>query len=233
MAIIIVAILFVLGVVTLKYNVEGEKNMPFKLSKITVISSQEGIDKENNEYRWAFDVSQTNDIYFYIEKNQNYDKQETIESVTIDNIQIQKDGEKGIGNIYKPNSQEDGKIFENTEENKVSEVTYTGDMESILSQLKINNQGGVIAFRFSNDQVAEILSNDEEINHHEFLKKAGIQESELNATLSFDMTIKIQSGKEYKANILLELPVNGVVEQGTSSFEKTDMIDVIFKRSKN
>ena len=70
--VIIVVILFVLGVIALKYNVEGETNMPFNLSKITIISSSEGIDKENLENRWAFDVNQNNDVFLYIEKNENY-----------------------------------------------------------------------------------------------------------------------------------------------------------------
>ena len=66
---IIVIILFTLGMICLKYNVEGETNMPFRLSKITVISSSEGIDKENLENKWAFDVNQNNDVFLYIEKN--------------------------------------------------------------------------------------------------------------------------------------------------------------------
>ena len=69
--VIIVVILFVLGVITLRYNVEGETNMPFDLSKITIISSSEGIDKESGENKWAFDVNQNNDIFLYIEKNKN------------------------------------------------------------------------------------------------------------------------------------------------------------------
>ena len=31
----------------MKYEIEGEKNMPFELKKVTIISSQEGINKEN------------------------------------------------------------------------------------------------------------------------------------------------------------------------------------------
>ena len=42
--VIIVVILFIVGVLVLRYNVEGETNMPFELSKIAIISSQEGID---------------------------------------------------------------------------------------------------------------------------------------------------------------------------------------------
>ena len=72
---IIAVILFILGMVILRYNVEGETNMPFELKKVIIISSQEGIDKENSEYRWAYNLNQNNDVYIYLEKNENYDKQ--------------------------------------------------------------------------------------------------------------------------------------------------------------
>ena len=36
----------------------------------------------------------------YIEKNKNYDKQEVIETITIDNIQIQKETEKGTSLLF-------------------------------------------------------------------------------------------------------------------------------------
>lgn len=231
--IIIAVILFILGLVILKYNVEGETNMPFELTKVTIISSQEGIDKENGEYKWAFDLSQNNDIFMYIEKNKNYDKQEVIETITIDNIQIQKETEKGTINLYKPNVSDSGNMFKNSEENKIETVSYTGDMESNMQQLKIANQGGIIAFRYANDNVAELLSNDDEINHNQLLKKANVQEKDLKANLSFDITIRIQSGKEYKANLSFDVPVEGVVENGTSSIEITDFENVIFKRIKN
>ena len=40
--IVIILVLFVVGIIMLKYNVEGEQNMPFILSDILVISSAEG-----------------------------------------------------------------------------------------------------------------------------------------------------------------------------------------------
>ena len=42
--VIIVVILFVVGLLVLRYSVEGETNMPFDLSKIVIISTQEGVD---------------------------------------------------------------------------------------------------------------------------------------------------------------------------------------------
>ena len=234
MLIVIVAIiLFVLGIIVLQYNIEGETNMPFVLNKIAIISSVEGTDKEAGSNRWAFDISQNNDINLYIEKNKNYDKQEAIKSILIDNIEIQRNSEKGKINFYRPNTTESGVYFKNVEENLVQTIEYKGAMKTDLKKLEISNQGGLIMFRVANDKVAEYISNEDEINHNELLKKANITVEDLKSKLSMDITIKIESGKEYKANIELDLPIEGVIENGTSSQEITDTKNIIFKRIKN
>ena len=231
--IMIASILFALGIIALRYSVEGETNMPFNLEKITIISSQEGIDKEAGENKWAFDISQNNDIYLYITKNDNYKDQEAIKKIIIDNINVEKQEKKENIKFYKPNTAETGGIFSNTQENEIQNVEYTGGMETNLKKLEISNQGGVIIFRYSNDKIAEYISNDEEINHNDLLKKSGITEEQLKAKISFDLTIAIESGKEYKTDISLEMPVEGVIEKGTTSQEITDMSDIVFKRTKN
>ena len=234
MLIIIVAvILFILGIVVLRYNVEGETNMPFSLNKVTIVSSVEGIDKDAGENRWAFDISQNNDFYFYIQKNKNYDKEEAIKEIVIDNITVQKENEKGTINFYRPNTTESGGNYKNTQENLIQSIEYKGALETNLKNLEISNQGGIVMFRYANDNIAEYVSNDEEIKHSELLQKAGISEEALKTKISMDITIKIESGKEYKASTSFDLPIEGVVEKGTSSREILDTSDIIFKRIKN
>lgn len=234
MVIVIIAIiLFILGMIVLKYNVEGETNMPFQLKKIILISSSEGVDKEAGENKWAFDINQNNDIYLYIEKNQNYEKQEAIKTITVDHINVQKQNETGNIKFYRPNISEQEKMFTNKEENLIQSIEYEGAMESDIKNLKISNQGGKVVFRYANDKIAEYVSNDEEINHSELLKKSNITEENLRAKLTFDFTIETEAGKEYKANISLNMPVDGVIENGTASDEITDMSNIIFKRTKN
>lgn len=230
--VIIFIILFVTGILILKYNVEGETNMPFRLTKISIISSSEGIDKETTETKWAFDVYQGNDIYLYIDKNKEYSKTEAIKSVNIENIKIESKNNEKI-NIYKPDNQEEKAIFKNKQENKVNSIEYLGDIESDLNNLKISNQGGLIAFRCSIDNIAEYKSNDEQINHFELLKNAGIKNEDLQMKIYFDLIIKLEGGKEYKATINLDLPVDDVVGKGTTSTEITDSNNFIFKRVKN
>ena len=68
-SVIIISILCVGGMFILRYQVEGESNMPFKISKISIIESVEGMETEGANEKWNFNVNQNNDIYIYIEKN--------------------------------------------------------------------------------------------------------------------------------------------------------------------
>ena len=230
--VILVIILFTLGIVVLKYNVEGETNMPFQLTKIAIISSSEGIDKETSDTRWAFDVYQSNDVFLYIDKNEEYGKIEAIQSIAVNNIQMEGKQKENI-KIYKPDEQEEKLIFKNKEENIVESIEYTGGMESNLKQLKISNQGGVVAFRCSNNNLAVYTSNEEEINHHELLKKAEITQEDLETKITFDLIIRLEGGKEFQSTIDLNFPVENVIEKGTTSVEITDLKNFIFKRVNN
>ena len=99
--VIIFIILFMVGMLILRYNVEGETNMPFNLSKIAIISTQEGIDDGQTNTRWSFDVHQSNDIYLYIDKNDKYNKTEVIKSIYVDNFKIEGKNTDNI-KLYKP-----------------------------------------------------------------------------------------------------------------------------------
>ena len=73
---ITVLIATIIALLILKYNVEGEDNLPFELSKIMVISTAEGndIEGEQTENKWNLKLSQNNDIYLEISKNKNYEE---------------------------------------------------------------------------------------------------------------------------------------------------------------
>ena len=230
--VIIVVILFIVGMLVLRYNVEGETNMPFNLSKIAIISTQQGIDNGETNTRWSFDIQQANDIYLYIDKNDAYDKTEIIRSVRVDSFQIESNNNENI-KLYKPNTREENIIFKYDDEDIIQSLEYTGNVESDLKNLKIANQGGIIAFRCSNNNVAKYQSDEEEINHSELLKKAGVTAEELKINLTFNLTIVLESGKEYQAEIKTELPTGDVIEEGNTSTEITNLDDVIFKRIRN
>ena len=229
---IVIIVLLVLGFVTLRYQVEGETNMPFIISKISIISSSEGIDKDEKVEgnKWNFDINQNNDIYIYVEKNGEYKKQEAIDEIDIENIIVSKQNEKGILKIYKPDVTNPNVIFSNKEEDEIQNITYVADENADMKNLKITNQEGIVAFRIANNKIAEYVANDEEINHNDLLKKTNITLEELKINLQFDFIISLNSGKKYKSTINLELPLEGVIEKGTDSKELIDMEKYIFKR---
>ena len=57
-----------------KYYVEGEKNLPFNITKLVVVSSAKTENIEINENTYEANVIQKNDIYIAIEKNKYYSK---------------------------------------------------------------------------------------------------------------------------------------------------------------
>lgn len=233
-AVIIIILLFILGITMLDYNENGETNMPFKITKISVISTSEGIDKVSEGNKWAFDIDQNNDIYIYIEKNSNYNDIETIKSIVLDNFNVNKQKQIGEIKIFKPDATSEKQIFTNKEENVENTIEYLGGTESKFKNLQISNQGDIIAFRCANTKLASYESNEEEIiNHSELLKKAGITMEDLTGVLTFDITINLNSGKSFKANASINIPTGDIIENATTNNEITDLNDVIFKRIKN
>ena len=68
---IIVIILTVVFSIMIKYDVEGEKQLPFSISKILLVSTVNGNVVDDPENIWNIDISQINDIYMYIDKTTN------------------------------------------------------------------------------------------------------------------------------------------------------------------
>ena len=228
---IVFIIVFLAGIVSLKYNVEGELNLPFYLSKISVISNVEGIDMEDSINKWNLSVVQNNDIYLSIKKRDNYKDTEIIENIKLDNFNIEQKPAIGEVKILRPDDKVESVIFKNSFENEVDKIEYTGSVDSSIKDLKISNQGGLVAFRYVINNLGNYISNDDEqINHSELLKKINIRNNDLKFKVSFDIYIRLNSSKMYKSNINLELPIGDVVEQGIQSVEYDNLKDVIFKR---
>ncbi len=231
--IIIFSIIFILSFITfliiVRYNVEGETNLPFNLSKISIISSSQGVNKDSTDTRWAFDISQNNDIFIEFTKNNEYIETEFIESIFIDNIQTKAINNDNI-KIFKPDLESTQLIFTNNENNISTSLNYLSNNQPDLNQMTISPQGGTIGFRCSNTNVAEYKSNDEVINHDELLQKCGVTSSDLNINLNFDLTLNLENENSYKTNINLTLPTGDVISNGTTSIELTNLDDIIFKK---
>lgn len=232
---IIVLIIAVIALLILKYNVEGEKNMPFKLSSVLVISNAEGYqENENTNYKWDAEIYQINDIYLNIEKNKNYKETEIIKSIKIEKMKISK--VPLVGNIafYRASTKENN-LFKYNEEYEITDnIEYIGDINTDLGNLKISNQGGALILRAVNKINKRYTSNEKQLEHSgKLLEKVNITYEEIKCEIEFDLVINLESDISFRAKINLELPTGDVGKEGTSSTEIKDMKNIIFKREQN
>lgn len=231
--VMIVAIIFTAVIIVLKYGHDGEKNMPFEVTKISVISTVGAQDVDNKSTNWNLQVSQDNDINIYIQKNDKYTKTETIKSIIIDNINISKAPLVGTIKFYRP-SKNKVLMFENIQEYEINQISFTGNKSANIQELKIGNQGGILAFRCANQNVGTYKSSeDREIAYKELLKKLNINNNDLKATINFDITIELDSGESFKGTYNIDVPIDDIVLKGQTAVEITDFKDTVFKRVEN
>ncbi len=227
----IIIVIIIASFIMLRYQVEGEndKNLPFKLSKIIIISTVEGKSKNITEDEWDIDLIQNNDIYVSIDKNEEHKRNEIIRSVSIENIKVNKKYSIGIVKNYKPSK--DG-LFKNEEEYIISDgLKYTGSAETNINNQTIGNQGGTILFRSSNIDVGSYKTPEKEITYNGLLlSKANLTNEQIKYSIDFDITIEIKRGTKYRATVSMELPEGDLINNPTTSTEKKDLEDVIFKR---
>lgn len=224
-------IILLVGITMIRYQVEGDKNMPFNLSKIIIVSTAEGQETEGKK-KWNFKVYQNNDIYVYIDKNEEYvGEDKNIKSVKIENINITRTPTKGEIKTYMPNSVE-GRLFSYEDEYIVNEkLEYKGAEESNPQTLEIGSNGGSLLLSFSNTGLDTYSSDkDKQITHDgTLLNKIKVTSEDVSFDVSFDIVITVDNCS-YRSNIALQLPCGNILEEGTCNIEKTDMSDVIFKR---
>lgn len=228
---IIIVFVGVLAVM-LKYENEGEKNMPFILSEMLVVSSAEEYEKEENPdgYKWNLNINQYNDIYINIQKVNNEEKPIYIKSISIENLIIDApDNTKIIA--YKPTDDEK-KIFQYNDEYKIEEtLTYNLGEKSDYTKLEIGEQGGIVLFRIVNHDIGEYVSNEDgELKYDgTLLKNANVSDERLNAKVNFDILIKTDK-TAYRGSITLDIPSGDVKEEGVSRNHQTNLNNIIFKR---
>lgn len=233
--VVIVAAVFV-AISIFNYNKNGEKNMPFELSKIIIVSTARRYEGEsaqpieNDGSIWNFDVVQNNDMYIEIKNNTKND--EKIKNVKISNIQITQNPNKGAIRVYMPNSL-DGARYTYTDEYEVAEsLTYRGSEENSYKDLHINRNGGQLSISFTNKELGKYSSGeDTEVTYDgRMLAKMGYTDEDLKFSVAFDVTIELEDGKAYNGRVEANINCEGLVEEGTSKIEITDFSNIIFKR---
>ncbi|MCL2382763.1 MAG: hypothetical protein FWC79_00935, partial [Oscillospiraceae bacterium] len=95
-AIAIATILAIVGLIMLRYSVEGERDLPFEIKSILIVSTVEGGSGERDEEeQWFIELFQINDIFFEIAKNESHRREDTIRSIVFENIRIETYNDKG------------------------------------------------------------------------------------------------------------------------------------------
>lgn len=188
-----------------------------------------GIQQDSGDSKWNLNLIQNNDVYIDIIKNKNYGKEEIIDKVIIDNFKIEDEPQKGEIKIYRPDSE--SLSFTNKEEYKVEdEIEYKGAEKSNLNNLEIANQGGLIILRYVNENLGNYKTEEEEIIHDgTLLSKIGLTNEDIQFKVSFDISIELNSGKKYKANVNIEMPIGNLIGEGTTN-KQINGSEIVFKR---
>lgn len=227
-SIIIIAIIIIF---ILKYNIEGETNLPFKITSIRVASTAQGINIDDAENKWNLDIVQKNDFYFYLEKNSDYNKEDSIDNITFENFIIEKKSSIGNVNIYKPST--NSILYSYTDEYKIqNNISFTGALSTNIPALEIGNQGGLIGFSIAINDLGNYITNDnsEIIHNGTLLSKINLTNDDIAIKVSFDIIIKTTSNKQYKSTLTFDLPVGNIIEDGMYILEKENLDDIVFKR---
>ena len=225
---ILIALMVVVSIMV-KYEVEGEKTLPYSLSEIFVISTVEGTPTDDGENIWNVSLKQVNDLYFYINKDDV--TEETIKEITIENFNVTKAPQKGNLAIYRPTG-DFGDLYTHSEQDYLgSSLTYTGKIDD-LKTLEIANNGGVFGCRMSLNDLGNYISNDStEITYDgTLLKNVDVSIEDIKFSISFDILITTNKNVTYKGTLNIDLPGENVIEEGTTNFKINNFENVIFKR---
>ena len=231
---VVILIIIISFFVMYKYYVKGETNMPFKVSKIYIVSSAqtENIELEENK-QYVADIIQKNDIYISIEKNNKYKKDEIIKQIKFDNFKIIEDSDKGSLTIYRP-SKKEGKTYEYIEEYEVSNIEYIGTQKTDIKseELTIANQGGIIQFSICLKDLGSISYSENENVQLDgmLLKNLKLKTEDISKKISFDMEIELESGVIFYTNMEITIPTGDIAEEGISNYTNENMNNLVFKR---
>lgn len=226
----IAIILMIVISIIIKYDVEGEKRLPFSISKILLVSTVDGHVVDDPANIWNIGVTQVNDIFMYIDKTIEGDT--TIKEIKFENFTINKAPQKGNLKLLRPTG-ELSNLYTHSEQDYLNEsIIYTGGVIDDMKSLEIANNGGILGFRFSIEDLGSYISNEtqEIIYDGRLLSNLGVGIEEIKFNVGFDIIITTSNNVSYKGTIKLDMPVDTVIEEGSSSIEITDFSDVVFKR---
>lgn len=228
---VVLAVIFLFVILIMaRYEEEGEKEIPFNIAKMLIVSSVNGVQNTESEHVWDIDVSQVNDIYVYIERNKNED--EIIKEIVFENFKTYPENMSNI-KIYRPTGELEKLYLYSTEDYKEKSIAFLGTVKDDMKNLEIANIGGMCGFRLSNENLGKFVSDEETeeiIYDGRLLKKIGISNENVKLKLAFDIVIKTDDGINYRGNVIVDMPGDGLIEEGKTTIEINDFENIIFKR---
>ena len=228
---VVLAVIFLFVILIMaRYEEEGEKQIPFNIAKMLIVSSVNGVQNTESEHVWDIDVSQVNDIYVYIERNKNED--ETIKEIVFENFKTYPEDMSNI-RIYRPTGELEKLYLYSTEDYKEKSIAFLGTVKDDMKNLEIANIGGMCGFRLSNENLGKFVSDEETeeiIYDGRLLEKIGISNENVKLKLAFDIIIKTDDGINYRGNVVVDMPGDGLIEEGKTTIEINDFENVVFKR---
>ena len=228
---VVLAVIFLFVILIMaRYEEEGEKQIPFNIAKMLIVSSVNGVQNTESEHVWDIDVSQVNDIFVYIERNKNED--ETIKEIVFENFKTYPEDMSNI-KIYRPTGELEKLYLYSTEDYKEKSIAFLGTVKDDMKNLEIANIGGMCGFRLSNENLGKFVSDEETeeiIYDGRLLEKIGILNENVKLKLAFDIIIKTDDGINYRGNVVVDMPGDELIEEGKTTIEINDFENVIFKR---
>ena len=232
LAFILIAITIVISMV-IRYDVEGEKAMPYSVEKIQITSHVDAKDNEGQtENIWDVNLKEDNNIYIYIKKNDEETK-ETIKEVKLSNFKITEKSKVGNVKIYRPTGDLGTDLYKLSEQDYLkSKITYTGANVDTLKNLDIRNEGGMIGLRVSLEDLGNFTSNEGITYNGNLLSQIGLTNDDIKFNFSFDLTITLDNDVSFIGTYKLSFPSGDIINETEPLLELTDFSDVIFKRIK-
>lgn len=227
---VIIIMLLIVAFIIIQYDAEGEKSLPFSLSKILLVSTVNGDINDDPNNIWNIDISQVNDIYVYIDKTQDVD--ETIKEIKLEKFTINNTPQKGTIKLLRPTGDLSNLYTYSEQDYLNSEIIYQGGAIDDMKALEIANTGGMLGFRVALNELGNYVSNENEeiIYDGNLLKNLGVSLEEIKFSMSFDIIIATSDNISYKGTVNIDMPIDTIIEEGSSHKEFTDFSNVIFKR---
>ena len=188
------------------------------------------IHRGRSSHIWNIDISQVNDVYMYIDKTQ--ETEETIKEIKLENFVVNKTPEKGNIKLLRPTGELSNLYTYSEQDYLNSDITYQGGVIDDMKSLEIANNGGILGFRFLINDLGKYISNENEeiIYDGNLLKNLGINLEQIQFSVSFDIIITTSDDIGYKGTVNIDMPIDSIIEEGSSHKEITDFSNVVFKR---